>query len=259
MKIKILTINILLCVSKAMAFSASPQTSLPQLTAQLSGVVVDINKSRVPGVSITVENEVLRQVVTTAQDGTYKIDLPVGTYRVKASQPGFCPARRPPFRLVSATNIIVNFTLIPCPIVSELKIRNEEIVGERDRYRDPFSEERFPLVHDSGTPLELVVRYGSRQGDHSLVRYGGTKVLYDEQADNPQGSVRREKYLGATISYDLLTIRADKLQLDQTTFRLEGEGNVVVEDGKQSLRVKRVVVADLRKDEPVVETIPDKP
>lgn len=256
MKIKIVLITVLLFVANAMAFAAlHPQSPTPKLTGQLSGTVVDMNNSRVSGATVTVEGEGLKRAVATAEDGTYKIELPVGTYRIKTARTGFCPDRRAPFRALSSTSIILNFTLIPCSIVNDITIKNGQYVGETDRYKDPFKEEVFPLVHAAGAPLELLVRYGSRQQDQNIIEYRGAVVGYDEHADTPAGSVRRDKYLGVTISYDLLTIRADKVRLDQTTFRIEAEGNVVVEDGKRCVQAKRVV-ADLKTAEPRVELIP---
>jgi hypothetical protein len=249
----ILTITVLLSVTHLMAFAASHRLSpTPKQSAQLSGTVQDMNESRVSGATITVEGKGLTQTVATSEDGTYKIELPVGTYRIKANRPGFCPAHRAPFRVLSSDSIILNFTLIPCPIVNELMIKNDRYVGERDRYKDPFKEEVFTVANPTGAPLELLVRYGSRQEDRNILEYRGTAVPYEHQAESAAGSVHREKYLGVTISYNLLAIRADKVRLDPITFRLEAEGNVVIEDGKRCVEGKRVVV-DLKRDEPRVE------
>ncbi|MGH9928100.1 MAG: carboxypeptidase regulatory-like domain-containing protein [Pyrinomonadaceae bacterium] len=249
MKIKILTISVLLSMTNAMAFVASHQSSTTKVTGELSGTVVDMNEARVSGATVTIEGEALTRAIATAEDGTYKIELPVGTYRIKAARTGFCPARRAPFRALSSTSIILNFTLIPCSIVNDITIKNGQYVGETDRYKDPFKEEVFPLVHPSGASLELLVRYGARQENPEIIEYRGTVVSYDEHADTPTGSIRREKYLGVTFSYDSLMIRADKVQLDPKTFRLEAEGNVVIEDGKRCVTARRALV-DLRTDEP---------
>ena len=253
MKIKIVLITVLLFVANAMAFAAlHRQSPTPKLTGQLSGTVADMNKSRVLGATVTVEGEGLKRAVATAEDGTYKIELLVGTYRIKATRAGFCPARHAPFRVRSSTSIILNFTLIPCPIVNDITIKNGQYVGETDRYKDPFKEEVFPLVHPSGASLELLVRYGARQENPEIIEYRGTVVGYDEQADTLTGSIRREKYLGVIFSYDSLMIRADKVQLDPKTFRLQAEGNVVIEDGKRCVTARRALV-DLRTDEPRLE------
>ena len=255
MKIKILTISVLRSMISIIAFTTSyGQSFTPKQTSQLSGTVVDMNESRVSDAAVTVEGEGLTRTVATSEDGTYKINLPVGTYRIKVARTGFCPAHRAPFGALPLSSIILNFTLIPCPIVNEITIKNDQYVGEKDRYKDPFKEEVFPLVHSTGRPLELLVRYGSRQEDQNMIEYRGTVVPYEAHVDTPRGSAHRDKYLGVTLSYNLLTIRADKVRLDSTTFRLEAEGNVVVEDGKRSDKGKRVF-ADLKTYEPRVELI----
>jgi hypothetical protein len=248
MKINILSIILLLSTVSAFAFIAKGRQSLlPKPTTKLSGTVMDMNDSLVSGATVTVEGEGLKQAVATSEDGTYEIGLPAGTYRIKVARTGFCPAHRAPFRAQSSASIIINFILIPCSIENDITIKDGQYVGETDRYRDPFKEEVFPPVHRTGLPLELLVRYGSRQQDQNIVEYRGTSVGYDEHADTPAGSVRREKYLGVTVNYDLLMIRADKVRLDPTTFQLEADGNVVVEDGRRCVKGRRVVV-DLKTD-----------
>jgi hypothetical protein len=250
-----LAISLLLSANSAMAVVTSyRQSSITQKTSQLTGTIVDMNLSRVSGVIVTIEGEGMPRTVTTSEDGSYKIDLPIGIYRIKATRPGFCPAHRAPFRALISAHMILNLTLIPCAIINEITIKNDQYVGEKDGYKDPFKEEVFPLAHPSGAPLELLVRYGSRQSVQSLVEYGGVAVPYEAYAETPTGSVRREKYQGVTATYDALTIRADRVRLDPKTFRLEAEGNVLIEDGKRCAQATRVV-AYLKRDEPLVELI----
>jgi hypothetical protein len=254
-QIKIGQITALWLAANVMALAGLLNVSFTaRATGEVRGTVIDMNDARVSRATITVEGDGLSRTVATSDDGTYKIELPLGTYRIKATRIGFFPGRRAPFRAVSSASIILNFTLIPCSIVNEITIKSGQYVGEKDRYEDPFKEEVFPLVHPTGTQLELSVRYGSRQEDQNIVEYRGTVIPYEAHADTPTGSVRRDKYLGVTISYNLLTIRADQVRLDPTTFRLEAEGNVVVEDGKRCDKGRRVV-ADLKTDEPRVELI----
>ena len=253
MKVNIAPIIVLLLLANAVTLAAKHrQSSTTKATGWLSGTVVDINEARVSGATITIEGEGLTRAIATAEDGTYRIELPVATYRIKATGTGFCPARRAPFRARSSTSMILNFALIPCPIVSGIEIKNGQYVGETDRYKDPLKEEVFPLVHPSGAPLELLVRYGARQENREIIEYRGTVVGYDEHLDTPAGFIRRQKYLKVAFSYDSLMIRADKVQLDPKSFRLEAEGNVVIEDGKRCVTARRVLV-DLRTADPRLE------
>src|SRR5436305_804162 len=69
---------------------------VPQMT-QLTGIVMDNSESRIANAKLTIEGRGQTWIVTTADDGTYKIDLPTGLYRVKVSNPGFCPMTRASF------------------------------------------------------------------------------------------------------------------------------------------------------------------
>lgn len=203
-----------------MALAASHhQSATAQTTGQVRGTVVDVNDARVAGATITVEGEGATRAVTTAEDGTYRIELPTGIYRIRVNSRGFCPARRAPFRVQPSTDVMLNFILTACPIVNNITVVNGQYAGETDRYQDPFREEVFRLAHPSGAPLELLLRYKERREDGSIIEY-------------------RE----AALSYDALMIRADKVRLDPRTFRVEAEGNVIVEDGKRCVRARRAVV-----------------
>lgn len=252
-RIKIAQIAALLFAANAMALAAPyHRSSTAQATGQVRGAVIDTNEARVSGATVTIEGEGTTRTVSTAEDGTYQIEMPTGIYRIRVNNRGFCPARRAAFRMQPSTSTTINFTLIVCPLIHEMKTVNGQDVGEVARYRDPFKEEVFPLTHRSVAPLELVVRYGERREDKSIIEYRGAVVSYDEHAANPAGSARRSEYLGVTISYDALMILADKVQLNTSTFRLEAEGNVIVEDGKRCVRVRRAVV-ELQTGEPKIE------
>lgn len=225
----------------------SPVTIQP--TGRLIGTVADINKARVARAAVVVEGEGATRTAMTSEDGTYQIELPTGVYRIKVESIGFCPARRAAFRVQQSTTARFNFTLVPCPISNDLRIVNGQYRGEVDHYRDPFKEEIFPLAHSTGAPLELLVRYGERREDKNTIEYRGTVINYDEYADSPAGSIRRNKYLGVTVSYDSLMIHADRVRLDPQAFRLEAEGNVIVEDGNRCVQVNRAV-ADLKTGDP---------
>jgi hypothetical protein len=228
-RINIAQITVLLFAANAMGLAALHHQATAKATGQLRGTVVDTNDARIAGATVTVEGEGVTLAVMTADDGTYKIELPSGIYRIRVNSTGFCPARRAPFRMQPSNTIMLNFNLKVCPIVNGITIVDGQYVGETDRYQDPLREEVIPLAHLSGAPLELLVRYGERREDGNFI-----------------------DYRGATVSYDALTIRADKVRLNPSTFRLEAESNVFVEDGKRCVRVKRAIV-DLRTGEPKLE------
>jgi hypothetical protein len=76
------------------ASDASTQTSL--LSGALDGSVSDSGGGRIPGVAVAVRDTATHRTreVSTNAEGAFRIaELPVGTYEVSASQPGFAPYR----------------------------------------------------------------------------------------------------------------------------------------------------------------------
>jgi hypothetical protein len=249
---KLVQVAALLLATNLTTFPARPQAPAGRPVGRLTGAVVDINEARMAGASVIITGGGVTRTINTDEEGMYRIELPPGIYRLRVESTGFCPARRAAIYVRLSTVTTFNFSLIPCALSNDLTIADGRYEGEVDRYRDPFKEEVFPLTRSAGAPLELLVRYGRRREVQNVIEYQGTTVSYDEYADNPAGSVRRSRYLGATISYNSLMIRGDRVRLDPRTLLLEAEGNVIVDDVKRHARVRRAVV-DLRAGEPRLE------
>jgi hypothetical protein len=83
----------------------------------------------------------------------------------------------------------------------------------------------------------LLVRYGRRKEQGEVVQYEAAQV----ERGFPEG---------VTVSYDVLTIVADTVRFNKHTFRLEAEGNVKVQDGKQRVVFKSISV-DLKAKVPI--------
>lgn len=211
--------------------AAPLRSSATQTAGQVRGTVMDTNEAGVSGAKLVIEGGGKTYTTSTTEDGTYNIELPPGIYRVKVSSMGFCPTRRAPFRLKSSARVALNFTLTVCPIVNSVAIVNGQYIGETDRYQDPFNEEVLPLAHPSSALLELLIRFKERRKDGNFIEY-------------------RE----ATVSYNTLTIRAQKVLLNPTTFRLKAEGSVIVEDNQRYIRVRQLTV-DFRTDEPKLKLV----
>jgi hypothetical protein len=78
----------ILCLALLFATEAAAQ----QATARIVGTVTDQQGAVIPGVSISATNTATNvvQSTTSGNDGYYQVlDLPIGTYRVVASHPGF--------------------------------------------------------------------------------------------------------------------------------------------------------------------------
>lgn len=218
-------------------FAALPcQQNAAKQTFKLSGIVMDITEARVVGATITVLGEGVERTFITADDGSYKVDLPLGIYSITVTGTGFCTARRPVFRVQSRADVKFNFTLVVCPAVNTINITNGQFKGESDSYQAPYKEDLFP-IKSIEKPFELLIQYGERAEDKNIIQYAGFRSSIQYQYAGNRRSI--DKCLGVTISYNLLTIHADKVRLDKKTLKLEAVGNVVVEDNKQLVRAKQ--------------------
>src|SRR5262245_22929934 len=97
----------ILCVSSAIAQSVSSGT--------IEGTVKDESNSVLPGVTVTIASPQLQvgQLVQVSDAaGNYKfVDLPAGTYRLKAELTGFSVSIRDDLRLTVGFNARVDLTL----------------------------------------------------------------------------------------------------------------------------------------------------
>lgn len=216
----------------------NPPSVIASQTSQLTGVVTDTNDARVANATVTITGDRMARTVTTSEDGTYRINLPFGIYRITVKSRGFCLARRAAFRIEALKAMRFDFTLVLCPIVNALKIENGRYKGETDEYQPPFNENEIKLP--SSTPaLKLFVQYGRRIKVGSVLRYEGFMIVGG-------------KFLGVTASYNQLTVYADRLRFHKKTLRLEAEGNVLLDDGQQRVQGQRAEVM-FKAGEPVVK------
>lgn len=101
---------------------------MAQVTAAVSGTVLDATGSAVPGVRITVTNQetgVVRHVVTDDQGAYSVLSLPLGPTEVKAEKTGFKPVDRTGITLVLNQNARVNFTLELGEVVSQVNVTEQ--------------------------------------------------------------------------------------------------------------------------------------
>jgi len=89
------TITACLLFTLCLAVSAMiPQAPPDVVRGKLVGVVLDPAKDIVAGATITIRGPRFRREVWSANDGTYSIELPPGTYNVRIAHPGFLPFRK---------------------------------------------------------------------------------------------------------------------------------------------------------------------
>ena len=93
-------------------FFLAPNVLLADVTGSILGVVRDQSQAVVKGARITVTNKQtnLSQQTVSAEDGSYHfLALPVGTYTLNATSPGF--------QQFNATDIVVTRLLIGCVFI----------------------------------------------------------------------------------------------------------------------------------------------
>lgn len=207
-----------------------------QSPGHVKGTIFDSNGSVVTNVTVVFETNGHTSKVVTDQEGYYEIELPIGLYSVTTHVAGFCASQRALFRVQPSSNTLINLTLTVCPLADILKMdKSGRIIGEEERYIDPFESESFRIRTSPGAQLNLLIRYGQHHRTNGIVEYHGAKLMNGVPS-------------GVTISYDVLTIVADKVRLNKKTLLLQAEGNVILEDGKSRKTFAQVEVNFKSKD-----------
>lgn len=205
-------------------------------SGHVKGTIFDSNGAVATNVKVIFEANDRKHEAVTNQEGYYEIELPVGVYHITTRSVGFCAFQRALFRIQPSSDTLMNLTLVVCPKANTLKVdKSGKYVGEEDRYIDPFESESFSVRNESGASLNLLIRYGKRHERKGIVEYQGAKALNGIPS-------------GVTVSYDVLTIVADKVRFNKTTLLLEADSNVAVEDGKRRMNFSYAEVNFKSKD-----------
>ena len=215
----------------AISTPLSIQSSKTEASGQVSGIVADITGARIVRAQVAIEGGGIRYDATTGEEGEYNISLKPGTYQIEVARFGFCTARRAPFRLEPQATANFDFMLLVCPIVNRIITENGKYKGESCGPEPPFKKDLFPIRSASKPSLDLMVQYGKRMEDSNQIKYEGYKTSITYSFDGVTET--KEKNLGVTVTYNLLTIQADRVSLDKKNLILTAEGNVTVQDDKQ--------------------------
>lgn len=218
----------------ASSFAIAPSGPILAQSYGLEGLVSDsIGGGKLGRARVVVQGNGTRFEVLTGVEGSYRIDVPSGNYKIAVTKPGFCPARRATIRVSSTSDAIFNFALVPCPIVNRLIIKDGKYLGETDGYEPPFRYDAFSNAPPFSGTLDLLVRFGERKENEDTITYSGSMVSYLVDVGDVKNPSQEHKYLGVMVSYDQLTLYADKVTLSKRGFQLEANGNVVAQDGRQ--------------------------
>ncbi|MGI8638208.1 MAG: carboxypeptidase-like regulatory domain-containing protein [Segetibacter sp.] len=105
-QILFLIIAFVLCFAPCLAQNAS---------AKVKGIVVDWQNARVLATIIVFQNKQFRREITVNPDGEYEIELPVGSYVVKAQRFGFRQYRFKSLKVVANETRTLNIELKYAP------------------------------------------------------------------------------------------------------------------------------------------------
>ena len=115
-------------------------------TITLTGAVYDINGAVIINGTSIVANDTVGGVYEagTDEEGIYKLTLPLRSYSIKVSAPGFCPAQIDRFRVVKSTHgkMSLDFVL---EVADEQERCKHEIIDRKskrktDKQSKPFIE-----------------------------------------------------------------------------------------------------------------------
>jgi hypothetical protein len=212
-------------------YSVAQDSTNPLPTGHIKGTAYDPNEAVIPGLKIRFgkvndlegfesSDEVEREVVTN-KEGSYEIELPVGVYSLETESQGFIPFERADFLVLPNSMTMINIVPKPSSVpVGVLYVGPSDKAPRFPEDKKPETDE-YTVMHPSGVPLEIRIEYAKKK------ERGGFNI-----------------YNNVVMSYNALIVYADKMSVDtkKKRGRMEAEGDVIVEDGKQRLKAKKVVV-----------------
>lgn len=235
------------------------------MSPTLQGKVTSITGMPINKVSITIESIGYLYKTETDENGYFKMESPIGLpsdiYKIHIEsylkkipynkdehisedcRIYFRPATRANVRLDEKNPITLNFILIDSGEVCFF----EENSGKPPHGLFPtlqgvaLAKER--VMYETLTPLEnfdlslnVLIQYGNR-----FEKKG--KVVYSHFIPDSDSSVFGNPFPGVVITYNNMTVYAEKAELDKNKKIIQAVGNIVVEDGKTQFRAKKVEIS----------------
>ncbi|HXZ28159.1 MAG TPA: carboxypeptidase-like regulatory domain-containing protein, partial [Terriglobales bacterium] len=177
----------------------------------------------------------------TSENGQYSVQLPPGTYQAAIEVPGMCPLLRSSFRVRADRAASLNLYLLQCGIADYVVMTGERKGSMGARWVPAHDDESFPVRSRSGE-LPLSIRYAERHLEGSAYRY---------LSAGKSGTANRVQVL---ITYDLVTIQAERAVFDKKAPELCAQGNVLLEDGSQNSHLSAVRLR-FHDGEPVLQAV----
>lgn len=194
--------------------TAAQQTGRVQITS------LNLNDEIMPFIEVLIEgNGIRRELAFKGTGEEYEqgglVELPVGLYRVTSRNTNYFDFRRASFRIQPGRVTRINVYPLRAVLAQMLTSngRDRYLTAPKPRY------DLYSVPHGPDKESGMLVRYDKK---HKRGEY----VNYSE----------------AMVSYDALAIYAPKIRFDRKQFTLTAEGNVILEDGTQRIKVNSVTV-----------------
>ncbi|HXG64922.1 MAG TPA: carboxypeptidase-like regulatory domain-containing protein [Blastocatellia bacterium] len=224
--------------------SAGQQLYQAPPPGRLQGTYRDHSGAVVPNAYLYIKGEGIARETFTRETGEYEIELPPGMYDLAASprpqdiaappRP-FCGGDRVNFSLRPSTTTVINLRAGGIAIDGLCQLGNEAF------YPPPSAVSPFYILAQ--------FKWDTRKKNGTVTEYPGSFCDYIHYR-NVKAS-HQEVYVQPMLTFNTWAIYADTLTVDESTYRVEAEGNVLIEDGTQSRRAKRAVF-DFKAADPLV-------
>ena len=222
----VISCAVMLC---GIASGQSGKQGAPVQMFHVKGMIDSMTSGAIPHVEVSFVSDNTSRTVVVDDEGSYQIDLPVGTYTMTAAFPPFGPNHIHAltryvrfFQVSSPTTITLDGSLYGTYSCDGVWIGKDE-KEQLELYKDSCGgEDSFPFPSKEGVPFRLDVQYVRRERTGALVSYGSNTVV-------------RRPVLAA---YNLFGLQADSVDYDGKDRTIRAYGNVTIEDQSGQIHVR---------------------
>lgn len=236
-------LNAVLACAAFVCIAAQAPSPAPRTQGLVTGAVVDNRGAVIRGAKVSFQSGKRTVTVTASDIGRYEVELPPGTYTVSTDQRGLCPVRRSDVRIREGATVALNLYVLPCGFSDYIVTEGPGKGSWGARSVPEHDDDSFKVRSKRRGSVSLWIRYAKRQQTSGIVRYFSAVTKWPGQT------------VLVVATYDVLTIQARRAILQRKPLQLCAEGDVVVEDGKETRR-EPAVVLKFTDGQPVLHSVP---
>jgi hypothetical protein len=185
----------------------------------LRGQVARRNRGPLEKVEVAIKGGGFEKAVSTDSNGLYSVDLPLGRYTIVVTPPDqrvYLPYRRPLFQVVKPITVVIDITIrgtSSCDfgfVSGGSRIDSSEVIQQNQaaiesQLKDSCGgSDSFVLPSKTHVPFEVLIDYFRR-----------------DSSREPEFT-----YEGASLDYNLFTLKAHTIVYNSETHVVEGRGDV---------------------------------